>query len=318
MLSQTRVGLRGDCPPTIDAAEIVAIWGGETKVLSLPQREPVFQSSVSSEGVWLNMGWCLESAKAQGLLGAVAFALMRGGIVANVAFGRHVNMGPFTEDEMALLRLLAPHFARAFDIRGVLDATRAKSATFWEALTIVASGVVLVDAEGRVVRANAAAQKMMAAGDPLLQRSGRLQLRGDELESRAFDYLLSAAVNREHGRAGVVGVPGRWIDGRRCVAQVMPMHAHSGGAMSGAAVFVSESKQVRPPRESLALLFDLTPAELRVMELIAEGKTRAAVGRRLSIAPATVKVHLRSIFRKTSMTRQPELVHLIRGLAPPT
>jgi DNA-binding CsgD family transcriptional regulator len=53
------------------------------------------------------------------------------------------------------------------------------------------------------------------------------------------------------------------------------------------------------------------------MELITEGKSRMAVAAELSIAPATVKVHLRSIFRKTSTTRQPELVHLVRGLAPP-
>jgi DNA-binding CsgD family transcriptional regulator len=83
-------------------------------------------------------------------------------------------------------------------------------------------------------------------------------------------------------------------------------------------MFVSESDQARPPRETLSLLFDLTPAELRIMELISEGRTRGAVASDLSIAPATVKVHLRSIFRKTSTTRQPELVRLIRGLAPPS
>jgi DNA-binding CsgD family transcriptional regulator len=101
------------------------------------------------------------------------------------------------------------------------------------------------------------------------------------------------------------------------VAHVMPLRPAAALSPAAAAMFVSESDQARPPRETLSLLFDLTPAELRIMELITEGKSRMAVAAELSIAPATVKVHLRSIFRKTSTTRQPELVHLVRGLAPP-
>jgi DNA-binding CsgD family transcriptional regulator len=319
-ISHTQVGVPLEYARLIDsyAAQIVAAWGGEAKLLSLPQGEPVVQSHVTPPSVTRKMAWYLEWVEPQGLFDAVAIALMRGGIVANVAFGRHVSKGPITEAEMAPLRLLAPHFARAFEITNLLDMTRVKSATFWDALKVIASGVVLVDAEGQVVRANATAEKMIATGDPLLERSGRLQLRGDELETKVFDDVLSAAINRELKNTGIVGVPGRWLDGRRCVAHIMPLRPDAALSAAAAAVFVSESDQARPPRESLALLFDLTPAELRIMELISEGRTRGAVASDLSIAPATVKVHLRSIFRKTSTTRQPELVRLIRGLAPPS
>lgn len=299
--------------------EVVASWGGEAKLLSLPQGEPVVQSNVTPLHISRNMAWFIDWANPQGLFDAVAIALMRGGIVANVAFGRHVSKGPITELELAPLRLLAPHFARAFEITALLDMSRARSTTFWEALEVIASGVVLINAEGRVVRTNAVAGKMLADGDPVFERGSRLQLRGEPIEAKAFENVLSSAIAREARGTGIIGVPGRWRDGRRCVAHVMPLRGQSDANLTGAsaAVFIAESGQARPPRESLALLFDLTPAELRIVELISEGKSRTAIANQLSIAPATVKVHLRSIFRKTSTSRQPALVHLIRGLSLP-
>jgi DNA-binding CsgD family transcriptional regulator len=319
MLSQAWTGIPAEYVAMLNdyPDEVLALWGGPQKVLAAPQGEPLIQSNVTDRRGWSNNGWFLNWCGPQDLFDAVAIALIRGDIVANVAFGRHVGKGPVTDFEMDALRLLAPHFARAFEITNLVDMTKAHSAAFWEALKVIASGVVLVDAEAKVVRANTAAEKMIAAGDPLFERSGRLQLRGDELQSGAFDDLLSDAVNREVRNTGIVGVPGQWLDGRRCVAHVMPLPPDAALNAAAAAVFVSASDQARPPRESLALLFDLTPAELRIMELIGEGRTRGAVASELSIAPATVKVHLRSIFRKTSTTRQPELVRLVRGLAPP-
>jgi DNA-binding CsgD family transcriptional regulator len=319
MVSQAWIGIPPEYALVMNdyVEDVLDIWGGQSKVMSFPQGEPVIQSNATDRSTWPRLGWYRDWVEPQGLIDAVVIALIRGGIVANVAFGRHGSKGPVTDFEMDALRLLAPHFARAFEITNLVDMSRAQSTTFWEALKVIAAGVVLVDAEGHVVRANATAEKMIATGDPLLERSGRLQLRGDELETKAFDDVLSAAVNREVRNTGIVGVPGRWLDGRRCVAHVMPLPPDAALSAAAAAVFVSESNQARPPRESLALLFDLTPAELRIMELVSNGKTRGAVASELSIAPATVKVHLRSVFRKTSTTRQPELVRLIRGLAPP-
>ncbi len=57
-----------------------------------------------------------------------------------------------------------------------------------------------------------------------------------------------------------------------------------------------------------ALLYDLTPAETRVFELLADGMTQAAIAAQLGIAPSTVKTHLLKVFEKTGINRQAELV----------
>jgi predicted ATPase/class 3 adenylate cyclase/DNA-binding CsgD family transcriptional regulator len=51
----------------------------------------------------------------------------------------------------------------------------------------------------------------------------------------------------------------------------------------------------------------LTPTELQVAELVAEGLTNVDIGRRLFVMPGTVKVHLHNIFVKLGITRRAEL-----------
>jgi DNA-binding CsgD family transcriptional regulator len=51
----------------------------------------------------------------------------------------------------------------------------------------------------------------------------------------------------------------------------------------------------------------LTPTELQVVRLVAEGLRNDAIARRLFIAPGTVKVHLSHIFTKLGITTRAEL-----------
>jgi DNA-binding CsgD family transcriptional regulator len=59
----------------------------------------------------------------------------------------------------------------------------------------------------------------------------------------------------------------------------------------------------RPPggRESL------TPTELRVVDLAAEGLTNAGIAERMFISPATVKVHLAHVYAKLDVPNRAAL-----------
>jgi DNA-binding CsgD family transcriptional regulator len=54
----------------------------------------------------------------------------------------------------------------------------------------------------------------------------------------------------------------------------------------------------------------LTPTELQVARLVAEGLRNDAIAQRLFIAPGTVKVHLSHIFTKLGITTRAELAAL--------
>ena len=65
------------------------------------------------------------------------------------------------------------------------------------------------------------------------------------------------------------------------------------------------------------MLYDLTPAELRTFELIADGRTPHDVAAKLGIAHSTVKTHLQRVFEKTGCNRQADLVRLAASLSLP-
>jgi DNA-binding CsgD family transcriptional regulator len=63
--------------------------------------------------------------------------------------------------------------------------------------------------------------------------------------------------------------------------------------------------------------YGLTPMQARITVFIAQGGSVAEYAHAADIAPATVRSHLKAIFKKTGTTRQAELVTLLmrRGTA---
>lgn len=67
-----------------------------------------------------------------------------------------------------------------------------------------------------------------------------------------------------------------------------------------------------------ALVEPLTPRELQVLELVADGLPNKAIARRLGVSDETVKFHLGSVFGKLGASNRTDAVRLAlrRGLVP--
>jgi predicted ATPase/class 3 adenylate cyclase/DNA-binding CsgD family transcriptional regulator len=84
--------------------------------------------------------------------------------------------------------------------------------------------------------------------------------------------------------------------------------AHQEGAALSLAEALTWMRHARGERKRPARGWEsLTPTELRVVELIAEGLTNPQIGQRMFISRGTVKVHLSHIFAKLSMASRAEL-----------
>ena len=70
-------------------------------------------------------------------------------------------------------------------------------------------------------------------------------------------------------------------------------------------------------REAVATLYNVTPAEMRVLAGVLEGTAAADVAKGLELSEATVRSHLKSIFAKTGTSRQSELVSRVSALSLP-
>jgi DNA-binding CsgD family transcriptional regulator len=70
----------------------------------------------------------------------------------------------------------------------------------------------------------------------------------------------------------------------------------------------------RPPADTLREAFKLTPAEVRIAQLIASGESLDDAAEILGIQRETARVQLKAVFSKTDTHRQGELVALMASL----
>jgi DNA-binding CsgD family transcriptional regulator len=186
----------------------------------------------------------------------------------------------------------------------------------------IAAGVVLVDAQMGIVYANATAQAMLETGDPLQDRGGKLAISSSLVSSVLGNAVAQAALKESALERRSIDVPVLRIDGTPAVIQVLPLRhraLRSGlEQRTAAAVFVSNAADPpRLPADAMALLYDLTPAETRVFELVVEGRTPADIADLLALKLATVRTHLSRVFEKTGCARQSDLVGLASRLTLP-
>lgn len=296
--------------------DIVELWGGPERMASLIVEEPILTTEVIDHATWPTNRFYREWAAPQGLEDQVVIVLSTDNtMIANLALGRHHSTLPVKKDEMEALRIIAPHLRRAVLISNLLDGATSKAQTFEAALSAMTSGAVIVDRHMGILHANTVARQMLLDEDPIRDTGGRLELPVEVVPGQLEGAIRAAAESEsEMGRRGM-GIPTRRRDGLPLVIHVMPLKpraSRSGLKLSAvAAVFVTETGARAPlPIDAVSMLYELTPAEARVFELVAGGRSIAQVAEALSVAQTTVKTHLASLYSKTDRHRRADLVRL--------
>ena len=226
------------------------------------------------------------------------------------------------DDEMRRrMRLIAPHARRAMLVGKAIDLRQAEAATFTDTLDGLSAGLFLVDADGRIVHANAAGHGILGAGDFLRSIGGRL-VAGDAQVDQTLRESFAAAGSGDAG-IGIKGIalPLTAHDGECYVAHVLPLTSgarrRAGKAYTAAAaLFVRKAALETPsPPEVIGRTYNLTPTELRVLLAIVEVGGVPEVAAALGVADSTIKAHLGSLFEKTGAGRQADLVKLVAGFS---
>jgi len=305
------------------AADIVELWGGVERIQQYPLGEPIVQSQAVPRDVIFGNRYYLEWALPKGLFDAVGVGLVRDRtMIGNAIFSQHQSVGAIDDAQVTGLRLLAPHIRRAVTISNLFDMKTVEAATFAATVEALTVGVVLADENSKIVHTNAAATAMLAAGDPIVVRQGRIAVQSAATTSTLQSAVAQAAKDEAVlGQKGI-GIPIPRPSGDPLVIHVLPLRrsqVRSGLIQRAAAALFVAPASAAPqlPHDALTQLYDLTPAEVRIFELICDGQTKTAISELLGIAVSTVKTHLLHVFDKTGCRRQIDLVRLAKSLTFP-
>lgn len=241
--------------------------------------------------------------------------------VANFGCGRLEADGPYTEQELAVFRLLAPHLRRAVIISNILDVSTIVSTTLRQTLDTLSVAVFLVDNRARILHANQAGAAMLDDGDAAKRERDCLTTGQPAADKALLAAIARAAQGDSALSAAGIGVPIKSRSGAVLLAHVLPLnseHAARDWIPGGvAAIFVAgASAGPHVAVEALMALFDLTPAEARVVVEMVTGRSVEEIAQTLGIAKGTVRTHISRIFMKTGTNRQGELIALVNSLSP--
>jgi DNA-binding CsgD family transcriptional regulator/PAS domain-containing protein len=243
--------------------------------------------------------------------------------VGTLAVVTRANRDIISADEREFMALLSPHLRRAALIGDLLQNKQVETQMYRRALDRLTVAVYLVDANSRILYNNEAAETLLTQADHFSASAGILAARNPVTAAPLAEAIQRAArptVDDELGRRGI-GVPVSLGSTPAALAYVLPLNSGPVRAAlqpAAVAVFVSTSRIMPSELETVfSTLFDLTPAEARLMLKIGSGMTIPAAALELAVTESTVKTHLNRIFRKTEITRQTDLVALVASLRPP-
>ncbi len=232
------------------------------------------------------------------------------GDAAVIHVEREFTTGPVERKFVDMLDGLRPHLARAalLTCRLNLEKAQATAAT----LQMLGLPGAVLDSSGRIVAANERLSQLIPR--IIQDRQSRVSL----VDGNA-DALLAQAIRHMTGVARPVSsipIPAR-EDMPAYIVHVAPVKGEAqdvfGAATTMLVVTPVEPREV-PTANVLQGLFDLTPIEAKVAKLIGDGKTLSTVARRLNLSEEGMRRQMKSVFAKTGLNRQTELIRLLRDV----
>jgi len=218
------------------------------------------------------------------------------------------DKGPVPRSVAEKLDGFRPHLARASILSGRLGLDRARSTV--ATLDAIGLPAAALTPTGRVVSANAGflasePRVRVGAGDVIQFESGPAQA--------LLMEAISSGARSSTGFGRSIPVRGTKTD-PAFVAHIVPLRGGGLDVFTGALSILFITSMVpstSPAAPLLQALFDLTPAEARTASQITEGKSIEQISSASGIAQNTIRTHLKSVFQKTGVQRQAELVSLL-------
>ena len=215
--------------------------------------------------------------------------------------------GSFSPETQALVTALAPHFRRAYRMQETLERVRGEAVEFETALHLLPQPVLVVDRDARLIFANAAGEQQLREATVLRLTAGCLRTvhRGD---GAALAKALNPVPHGSDGNGSLV--LHRAGDKRPVILRIMPLRRRNRAEWSGRIALLAEVPPAVQGADALAAAFRLSPAETRLWAGLTAGCRLIDIAEESGVSVNTVRVQLRTLFEKTGVHRQADLLRL--------
>ncbi len=245
-----------------------------------------------------------------------------GSKVALLSAQRGKQAGAFTEQETGLLNKLTPHLNRALAISQRLEQLSHQHLLLSRELDQIPIGLIFLDASGNINDLNARATALIAAHPLLCIRHKRLSIQHHELNKQLESMVQGLIELSQHKSVASKVDNALCIPGGNKTRAIhilsSPLTKHlpqrpSLEMQDSIGVLVLGTPEARHsiPNAILKTLYGLSEAEGCLLNTLATGADLSEACQQLAISPNTARTQLKSIFRKTGVNRQAELIKLV-------
>jgi DNA-binding CsgD family transcriptional regulator/PAS domain-containing protein len=240
-----------------------------------------------------------------------------------LSFMRSKGAARFDDSDLRSIRTVAPHIMRAVKIQSHVRSNQAAPTWSAEVLHQLPVGVCILDAEGRIILLNHAAEAIAKACDGLTIRHRRLVVASGP-DRAAFEARLSGILAAVNERSAALPPPGAAVavtrpSGRpmyRLLLTPLPRSAATAPVGRDSVVIWIQDPEHRtvPRQELLRQLYGLSDGEAAVVASIVAGQELSRIAEQRGVERSTVATQLKRAFLKTGLNRQRDLVQIWSGL----
>lgn len=266
----------------------------------------------------------LRPAGVDGLDLNAAIIDVKGGVVGMLGVYADAARPVFEPAEKANMARLQPHIVRAAAAGARLAEVSERMAVSTTLLDRLTYGVAFIDTQGRLSQINAPAERMLTKGEVLASRQGRLQACAT-WEERELAFAIERALGKTpsgligaSGAASVMKLYGQ-TRSRPWTISISPVQSvdrldwrfFQTSSVRAIACFSDHAPITELRAAQIAATHGLTAKEAEIAGRLAAGDTIACIAEDTGRSVQTLRSQLKSIFFKTEVTTQAELVRLV-------
>ena len=244
-------------------------------------------------------------------------ALLEENLTSGITVHRTKQQGDYHQSHIERFEFLLPHLERAVSIGFRLGTFGAAQQVSFQLLDANPQAIVILDERGYVAIANSAAHTIATAQEGVVLSAGGVHLQ-NRTDNDKLQKLIGRALRIAKGEpgepAGVMQALRR--SGKRPYSILVSPLCRTALMLTrirpAACIVIGDPEQSPAIADDvLRSLYGFTPAEVRLAAKLASGMSLQSAAEELAISYKTARTQLAVIFRKTSTSRQGELVKFL-------